>query len=118
MPVAFEWFAYYIPKNAELRPDVQNTIIFVVKMLLVFGLLFQVPIVMIILVKIGIIDSKMLRENWRTAVVLASIVAAVATPSNDALTMMIAAVPIVILYFLGIFLVSITEQKSIRKLRS
>lgn len=115
MPIGFEWFAYYIPKNAELRPDVQNSIAFMVKMLLVFGILFQVPIVIMILSHIGIIDSRMLKNNWRIAVVLASIVAAVATPSNDALTMIIAAVPVIILYFLGIFLVQLTERSSIKQ---
>ena len=43
--------------------------------------------------------------------VVVVVIAAVATPSNDALTMMMAAVPVALLYFLGIFLVRITESK-------
>jgi sec-independent protein translocase protein TatC len=111
MPVAFEWFASYIPKNAELRPSMQASVFFTVKMLLVFGLLFELPIVLMLAAKIGIVDSRMLKENWRVAIVLVCIVAAIATPSNDALTMLMAAVPVAFLYFLGIFLVRITERK-------
>ncbi|MHB9036435.1 MAG: twin-arginine translocase subunit TatC [Armatimonadota bacterium] len=111
MPVAFEWFSAYVPKNAELRPSVQGSVIFIIKMLLVFGLLFELPVVLMLLGKIGIVDSRMLKENWRVAMVAVSVVAAVATPSNDALTMMMAALPVALLYFLGIFLVRITEGK-------
>ncbi|MCE5199441.1 twin-arginine translocase subunit TatC, partial [bacterium] len=111
LPFAFQWFASYVPKNAELRPSVQGSVIFSVKMLLVFGILFQLPIIMMLLAKIGIVSSKMLWNQWRVAVVLIATVAAIATPSNDAFSMIMAAVPMVFLYFLGIFLVKLTERK-------
>ncbi|MCE5315074.1 twin-arginine translocase subunit TatC [bacterium] len=117
MPMAFQWFANYIPTNAELRPNVQTSIVFLGKMLLVFGILFQLPIMLMVLSSVGIVSSRMLKDNWRTAVVIIAIVAALATPSNDALTMTVAAVPVAILYFLGILLVQITEKTKKNKLK-
>lgn len=111
MPVAFHWFASYIPPNAELRPNVQASVLFTLKMLLAFGILFELPVVLMMLAKIGIVDSKLLWENWRTAVVLVAVIAAVATPSGDAFTMLMAGIPVAILYFLGIGLVKLVERK-------
>jgi len=110
LPVAFNWLASYVPEDAELRPSVQGSILFTVKMLLAFGIVFELPVFLVLLAKVGIVDSKMLRDNWRYAVVLASIVAAVATPSNDAFTMLVMAVPVVCLYFFSIVLVAAVER--------
>lgn len=109
LPAAFSWFAYYVPRNAELRPTMQVSILFTVKMLFVFGLVFELPVVLMLLGKVGIVSSRMLRQQWRTALVITSIVAAVATPSNDAFTMLMMAVPLAVLYFFSVFLVQLVE---------
>jgi sec-independent protein translocase protein TatC len=63
---------------------------------------------------IGVVTSKMLKENWRTALVLTSVIGAVATPSNDAFTMIMMAFPLGLLYFASIWLVSIVERTRAR----
>lgn len=110
LPAAFSWFALYVPKNAELRPSVQQSILFTVKMLFAFGVAFELPIVLMVLGKLGIVNSRMLRANWRICVVAVAIVAAVATPSNDALTMICMAIPLVFLFLFSIFLVWLVEE--------
>ena len=109
LPAAFKWFASYVPEGVELRPTLQMAVLFSLKMLLMFGVTFQLPIVLMLLAKIGIVYSKMLWTNWRVAMVGVAILAAVATPSNDAFTMMMMAVPVALLYFFSIFLVKIVE---------
>lgn len=113
LPMGFRWFASYIPKGADLRPSLMGSILFTAKMLLAFGVVFELPILLMLLAKVGIVNAKMLKENWRTAMVVVSIIAAVATPSNDALTMLMMAVPVAILYFLSIGLVKVVEKKSL-----
>lgn len=109
LPAAFHWFASYVPKGAELKPTVQGSILFSVKMLFMFGVVFELPVVLMLLAKVGIVNSRMLRQNWRIAMVLVSVVAAVTTPSNDAFSMLMMAVPVAVLYFLSIFLVKLVE---------
>ena len=109
LPAAFKWFASYVPKGVDLRPTLQTAVLFSLKMLFMFGVTFELPIVLMLLAKIGIVDSRMLWTNWRIAMVGVSVLAAVATPSNDAFTMMMMAVPVALLYFFSIFLVKIVE---------
>ncbi len=109
LPAAFTWFASYVPKDAELRPSVQASVLFTVKMLFAFGVVFQLPVVLMLLAMVGIVDSRMLRENWRVAMVAVSVVAAVATPSNDAFSMLCMAIPVAGLYLFSIVLVWLVE---------
>lgn len=111
LPAGFSWFISYVPKNAELRPSVQGSILFTVKMLFAFGVVFELPVLLMLMAKMGIVDSRFLIKNWRAAMVGVSIVAAVATPSNDAFSMLMMAVPVAVLYFLSIALVRVVEGK-------
>ena len=111
LPKAFQWFALYVPKDAELRPSVQQSILFTVKMLFAFGVVFELPVVLMLLAKVGIINSRMLRAHWRICVVGVSVVAAVATPSNDAFSMLCMAIPLAFLFLFSIFLVWLVEEE-------
>lgn len=111
LPFAFRWFAYYLPHNAVIMPSVPGTIRFELLMLLAFGCVFELPVVLMVLAQIGIIDSKMLKDNWRYSVVGISILAATITPSNDVLSMLTMAVPLVFLYLASIWLVKLVEKK-------
>lgn len=112
LPNAFRWFASFVPEGADLRPGLLQSILFAVKMLLAFGIVFELPIVLMLLGKVGVVSSRFLLQNWRVAMVGVAALAAVATPSNDALTMLFMAVPVALLYFLSIGLVRIVERKS------
>jgi sec-independent protein translocase protein TatC len=110
LPAAFQWFAGYVPKEAELRPTVQASVLFSVKMLLVFGIVFELPVVLMLLAKVGIVNSAMLRKQWRVSMVLVCVLAAVATPSGDAFSMLMMALPLALLYFISISLVWLVES--------
>ena len=75
---------------------------FVIKMMLAFGLGFQLPVVLIILQRLGILSYMTLRKQWRYAVVIIVVVVAVLTPSGDPISLLALAVPMYLLYELSI----------------
>lgn len=84
---------------------------FVTKLLLAFGLVFQLPVVLMFLAYIGFVTSGMMVRGWKFAMVGSVIVAAIVTPTPDAFTMSMMAVPLMALYFLSIFLVRYVEGR-------
>jgi sec-independent protein translocase protein TatC len=118
-------FAYYITLPPALdflldpnTDDVQSTIGIqsyidtVTRLLLLTGVVFQLPFVIMAMAKIGIVTSKKLIGWWRYAILAAVVAAAVVTPSIDPVTQAIVTVPIVVLYFLGILLAKLVEGSS------
>jgi sec-independent protein translocase protein TatC len=110
MSVTVEYFAQYIPKDVELLQDPMKYIVFLVKMVVAFGVCFQMPVILMFLAYVGLVNSQVLREQWRMAVVGCFVVAAIATPGGDPLTMTIMAAPLAILYVSSIFLVAFVEK--------
>jgi sec-independent protein translocase protein TatC len=84
--------------------------------LLAFGLVFELPVLVFFLTLFGIVTPKMMWDNVRYAILVISIVAAVVTPSPDAMTMLIFMAPMVALYFVGIGVSAITVRKRERRL--
>lgn len=79
-------------------------------MSLVFGILFEIPIISWLLALFGFLKSKWMRQYWRQALVAIVIIAAVITPTGDAFTLAIVSLPIWLLYEASILIVSITEK--------
>lgn len=81
------------------------------KMMLAVGLIFETPVLLVILGLFGIVNAKMLAKFRRHAVLLSAVVAAVATPSPDAFTMIIVMIPLYMLYEISIIGVKLTGRK-------
>ena len=75
---------------------------FLITVILGLGLMFELPILILILCMIGIISPRFLLRQWRVAVILIFIVAAIVTPTPDVANLLIFAVPACALYFLGV----------------
>jgi len=84
---------------------------------LIFGVVFELPVVSYFLGRIGIISSRTLRKGRRYAIVAIMIVAAVVTPTPDAFNMMLLAVPLYVLYELSIIVLLIQEARKKKKLK-
>jgi sec-independent protein translocase protein TatC len=84
---------------------------FSMKFLLAFGLVFEFPVVLVLLARIGIVDAKMLARQRKYAILLVFILAAVVTPSPDLVTQVLTAVPLIGLYELSILLCKIFGKK-------
>ena len=118
-------FAYYAelppalrflldPKNKDVEPTigVQTYIDTVTRLLLITGLVFEMPFVIMGLAKIGVVTSKRLLGWWRYAFLFAVVLAAVVTPSIDPVTQLVVAAPILVLYFVGAGMAKLVEGNS------
>lgn len=76
---------------------------FITLIMLAMGIIFQMPAVSYVLARIGIISAGMLVRGWKIAIIVILIVAAVVSPTPDALNMMLFATPMMILYLVSIF---------------
>ena len=94
------------PNTSDVEPTigVATYIDTVTRLLLITGLVFEMPFVIMGLAKIGVVTSRRLIGWWRYAILFAVVLAAIVTPSIDPVTQTVVAVPIVILYLFGTFL--------------
>jgi hypothetical protein len=99
-------------RNVSLIQDTQQYIVLTVKIILAFGLAFQLPLVLLFLARIGLITADLMTTYWRHATVAIAVAAAILTPSNDPLTMLMMAIPMAGLYLLSIGLVRAFEPKA------
>ena len=104
-PLFFQFFLQFQPPGVAAQWKYDESVILMAKMLLIFGLSFQVPIIIIFGNKIGLLSRNLLIEYWRHAVVVIFIVVAILTPTWDPFTMTACALPPCLLYLLSIWLV-------------
>lgn len=112
MPVALSsmiWFNDWM--GVETWWTLGDYVQFTTLMLLAFGLVFEVPVLIIILGKLGLVSSAWLRKYRRHAIVVNLIVAAIITPSPDIPSQMIVGVPMLLLYEVCIWVIYFTEKK-------
>ena len=111
IPVGFKFLIGYATDFIKPMPSMKEYLTFSIKFLLAFGLVFEFPVVLVLLARIGIIDSKMLAKQRRYAILLVFILAAIVTPSPDLLTQVLTAIPLIGLYELSILLSRIFGKK-------
>lgn len=104
LPIAFEFFAAEFT-SIGVQPTIRigEYLSFVLKLLLVFGLVFEMPVVSFFLARLGILKASFLIEKANYAIVIIFIVAAIVTPP-DVVTQTLLAIPLMILYGLCIFI--------------
>ena len=97
----FSFINSFAPKSITPAPDIEAYLSFVMTMFLAFGLAFEVPVALVVLVKMGVVTVEKLKE-WRSYFIVgAFVVAAVVTPP-DVVSQLALAIPMCILYELGI----------------
>jgi sec-independent protein translocase protein TatC len=104
--MVFQFISNFAPDSVNFAPDIDSYFSFVLALFLAFGLTFEVPIVVVVLNRMGITDIEKLKKARPYMVVGAFVLAAIFTPP-DILSQMLLAVPLVILYQVGIWLCAI-----------
>jgi len=102
-PVAFGFFAGYTPVGVQMMTDIDKYLSFVLTMFIAFGVTFETPVIVIVLVRLRIVTLEKLRAIRSYVVVGAFVVGAIFTPP-DVVSQLLLAIPLWLLYELGILL--------------
>ena len=105
-------------KGGKSIYQVGKYISFISQLVLVFGISFQMPIVVTILVKLELLTARVMRETRSYAWVIILVLSAILTPSPDALTMGLLAGPLIFLYEICVVIATIIEKSRLRKERA
>ncbi len=122
MPLAIKFFLSFESAGLntslpiQLEAKVNEYLSLIMKLIFAFGLSFQLPIVLSLLARIGIIDAKFLKERRKYVVVMIFAAAAILTPP-DPITQIGLGIPLLLLYELSILSVSIIESKNSKRER-
>lgn len=110
MPKAFLVLISFVPSGWESLVTAADYLNFVIRMLLVFGVAAEIPLVVVILNRLGIVSFKQLSAARPWTVIAIFVFAAVATPTTDPLTMVILAAPMTLLYFVAENIARFTDK--------
>ncbi len=107
LPRALDFLLNVAAENVENVTGIHEYISFVTRIILWVGIAYQLPMVLAIAARVGMVTAGQLMRFWRYAIVLVFILAAIATPTPDPLTQSVVAIPLLGLYFLGVLFAKI-----------
>ncbi len=108
-PTAFKFLAQFTGESFKLMPSVSEYFTLSMRLLLGFGLAFELPVLMAFLGLLGIVNPAMLRKNRKYALLIIFVIAAILTPTPDVLNQILMAGPLILLYELSIWLVQLVS---------
>lgn len=110
-PMLFHFLAQVAPTGVLLSPDISEYLDFTIKLLLTFGGLFEIPMFMLLLTSIGVVTRKRFVQSRSYAIVSAFIIGMLLAPP-DVLSQTLLAIPICLLYELGLLLTRFVQPKA------
>lgn len=111
IPPGFKFLLQQSPPEVTPFLSINNYLMLLSKMFVAFGLVFQLPLVAMLLAQLGVINTAFLVARWREIIVGIFVVGAIITPSVDIITMLIVSLPIVFLYALSVLLTFLIERR-------
>ncbi len=105
----FKFINEFAPKSIAVAPDIENYLDFVLTMCLAFGLTFEVPVVVVVLVRMGVVSVEKLKEIRPYVIVGAFVIAAVVTPP-DIMSQLFLAIPLCLLYEVGLLIAPLFKK--------
>ena len=106
----------FTPEGAANVINASDYILFTIRILLVFGLAFVLPVALVMLNFAGVITAENIIKSWRMAVFISAVVGAIATPVAEPMAMFLLMVPLLILYFLAAGIAFLHDKRAARKL--
>ena len=110
IPFTLEFFSKMNIDEIKATISFDSYLSFITSMLLSFGIVFELPVIMLLLSYFGILKSAFLKKNGKYAILIIFVVAAIITPP-DVVSQVLIAVPMVLLYQLGYFFTKLIERK-------
>lgn len=111
VPAAIAFLANFMPTIFNAEWTAREYIGFTTTFLLWIGVSFEMPLVIYLVARTGLVGPRTLREQWRLAIVSIAVIAAAVTPSIDPVTMLLTMVPLTLLYGLSILLAVVGERQ-------
>jgi sec-independent protein translocase protein TatC len=111
LPLVFEFIIYFAPEGVAVMTDIGEYLGFVLSMFLAFGITFEVPVFVIVLIRTGIVPIAKMKAIRHYVLVGAFVIGAIFTPP-DVISQFLLAVPLYLLYELGIILANLSLKQS------
>jgi sec-independent protein translocase protein TatC len=102
LPPAIQFLTTFL--GVHTAPRLSNYMNFVINLMFWIGVSFESPLIIFILAKLHIVTGKVLLKQWRIAIVVIAIIAAVITPTTDPVNMGLLMLPLIVLFFLSVLL--------------
>lgn len=106
----FHFILEFAPKSISVAPDIENYLNFVITMFIAFGVTFEIPVVVVLLVRSGIVSAEKLAEARSYVILGSAFVAAIITPP-DAVSMLALFIPMLILFEAGLLVARFTGTR-------
>jgi len=106
VPLGFQFLIAFGSTVVTVMPSIGTYVGFFTKIMIGFGIAFELPVITFFLAKIGLVDDKMLKNFFRYAIVLIFIVAAILTPP-DVISQLLMAAPLILLYGVSIYIAKV-----------
>jgi sec-independent protein translocase protein TatC len=111
LPTVFRFLASFTPEGVSFAPDISQYLDFVLTLLIAFGLAFEVPVVVVVLVRMGVVSVEKLKEIRPYVIVGAFVIGAIFTPP-DVISQLMLAIPMWLLYELGIIVAGMLGRRA------
>ncbi len=110
-PPAFKFLVGYTNDYLVSLPSVSEYFSLALRLLLAFGVVFEMPILMVFLARIGVVTVSFLHKNRKYAILLDFVIAAVLTPTPDVVNQLMMAIPLMVLYEISVVAVWLFGRK-------
>lgn len=114
-PHMVELMASFVPQGSASFYDAKYYLDFVLKLVLVVGVAFELPVFLTLLNFVGVLSGRAILKGWRWAILAITIFTAIATPAADVFSMLILAAPMVVLYFGSVGVTMLHDRQVARR---
>ncbi|MTA83818.1 MAG: twin-arginine translocase subunit TatC [Actinobacteria bacterium] len=118
LPTFVQVLVGFTPEGSANVINASEYILFTIRILLVFGIAFVLPVVLVLLNFAGVITAQNILKSWRMAIFVSAVVGAIATPAAEPTAMVLLMVPLLILYFVAAGVATMHDKRLARKSES
>jgi sec-independent protein translocase protein TatC len=121
---AFAWMSFptfvrtllgFTPDGSANVINANEYVLFALRILLVFGITFVMPVVLVLLNFIGALSAKSIIKSWRIAILVIALVAALATPTADPMSMLLVMLPLILFYFAAALIAWLHDRVKLKR---